>query len=157
MPNPSRLSAAGLGFIAGFEGFVGHGYNDPAGFCTIGYGHLLHRSACTRQELATTISHDQALALLKHDVAWAEQCVLGNVHPPIQMQHRFDALVSFAFNLGCGPLTGNTGLRAALNTVSRRGVTAKILAYDHAGGVKLPGLTRRRQAEVRLWQTGKYV
>jgi lysozyme len=82
--------------------------------------------------------------------------VLANVHPPIERQMRFDALVSFVFNLGCGPLSSDTGLRRALNTASRRGVTARMLEYVHAGGVELPGLVRRRRAEVRLWQTGTY-
>jgi GH24 family phage-related lysozyme (muramidase) len=156
MSLPTRLSEQGAEFIAGFEGFVGHGYNDPAGFCTIGYGHLLHRSACTAAELRRTISHDDALKLLQADAETFAECVLANVHPPISRQTRFDALVSFAFNLGCGPLQPGSGLHAALNTASRAGVADKLLEYDHAGGVRLPGLTRRRQAEARLWLRGKY-
>lgn len=155
---PSRLSPAGLAFIASFEGFVDHAYNDPAGFCTVGYGHLLHRSACTQADRAKwgTITHEAGLSLLRGDVAAAERCVTDSVRPPIQRQNRFDALVSFAFNLGCGPLQPGTGLHDALSRADRRGVTEHLLLYNKAGGHVLPGLVRRRQAEVRLWLTGEY-
>ncbi len=151
-------SPAGLAFIAGFEGFVDHPYNDPSGFATIGYGHLLHRSPVTREDVKTwgTITRAKALALLSDDVRAAEACVRLHARPPIQRQTRFDALVSFVFNLGCGPLTDDTRLRAAVCNAARRGMPDAMLAYDHAGGVVVPGLTRRRRAEAHLWTTGEY-
>lgn len=156
--NPSRLSARGAEFIAAFEGFSPRPYDDPAGLCTVGYGHLIHHSACTAADMREwgTITEARGLELLREDAAKAETCVLANVHPPIQRQERFDALVSFVYNLGCGPLQPGTGLHAALNRADRKDVTERLMLYVNAGGHRLPGLVRRRQAECRLWNLGLY-
>lgn len=154
---PSRLSVQGVEFIASFEGFVDHPYNDPAGHATIGYGHLIHRGPVTQADRAKWghITHTRGLELLHEDAAGFEACV-RQVRPPIQRQARFDALVSFAYNLGCGPLQPGTGLHAALSRPDRRGVTDHLLQYTRANGHVLPGLVRRRKAEAHLWDTGRY-
>src|SRR5437016_3042633 len=46
------LSDRGLSFIERHEGFVDHLYNDSAGNCTIGYGHLLHHGGCNASDRA---------------------------------------------------------------------------------------------------------
>ena len=43
---PTRLSNAGAQFIGRFEGLRAHLYDDAAGHCTIGSGHLVHLGAC---------------------------------------------------------------------------------------------------------------
>jgi lysozyme len=155
----TRTSPAGLTFIASFEGWVDHPYNDPSGFATIGYGHLLHRSPVTLEDRKRwgTITQARGLELLAQDVRAAEACVRLHARPPIQWGYRFDALVSFIFNLGCGPLTDSTNLRAAVCNAARTGMPEAMLPYDHSGGVVLPGLTRRRRAEAHLWETGEYL
>lgn len=158
MTPPHKTSPAGVAFVASFEGFVDHPYNDPAGNATIGYGHLLHHGPVTTADRARwqTITHARGLQLLAGDLVTAEACVVAECDPPIQRQNRFDALVSFCFNLGCGPLATATHLRASVNNPKRAGMPEAMLPYNHAGGVVLPGLTRRRRAEARLWTTGKY-
>lgn len=158
MTAPHKTSPAGVAFIASFEGFVDHPYNDPAGFATIGYGHLLHRSPVNAADRKrwNTITHARGLELLADDLAVAEACVVAEAAPPIQRQNRFDALVSFCFNLGCGPLSSATHLRASVNNPRRAGMPEAMLPYNHAGGVVLPGLVRRRHAEARLWSEGTY-
>jgi GH24 family phage-related lysozyme (muramidase) len=152
------VSPAGLSFIASFEGWVDHPYNDPAGFATIGYGHLLHRSRVTAEDVQRwgKITHGRGLELLADDVESAETCILRNVRPPFLRQERFDALASFVYNLGCGPLSTDTKLRAAVNNPEREGMPDALLPYTHAGGEVLPGLVRRRKAEAHLWTTGEY-
>src|SRR5438105_14696901 len=99
---PLTLSRKGALFIASFEGFVAHPYNDPTRNATIGYGHLLHLGPVTRKDLDNwgSITQEQALGLLLADSTRAAGCILDRVHPPFRFQHRFDALVSFVFNLG---------------------------------------------------------
>lgn len=157
----TRTSEKGVEFVASFEGFVDHCYNDPASppNATIGYGHLLHHGPVTNADVHKwgTITHEQGLELLAQDLRMAEACVVANVHPPLTLQTRFDALVDFVFNCGCGPLMNPTTLHRALNnTTARSGMPAALLPYDHAGGVVLPGLARRRRAEARLWTDGVY-
>ena len=62
-------------------------------------------------------------------------------------QNQFDALVSFAYNIGSiDQLTAN-------GTRSISEISNKILAYNKANGKELPGLTRRRKAEKELFDT----
>src|SRR2546423_470893 len=91
------LSDRGLSFIERHEGFVGHLYNDSAGNCTIGYGHLLHHGGCNandRRRYPHGITRAAARTLLRADAGVAERAVRGDVHVRLN-QHQFDALVSF--------------------------------------------------------------
>lgn len=156
---PEHLSRKGALFIASFEGFVAEPYNDPAGNATIGYGHLLHygRVTAADRERWGTLTRDEGLGLLMADAVKAERCVLDRVNPPFQFQWRFDALVSFVFNLGCGILSPKYSIIGYLNRHGMRQKAADVLLmYDHAGGRQLPGLTRRRRAERSLYLYGRY-
>ena len=62
-------------------------------------------------------------------------------------QNEFDALVSFAYNVG------SIDQLTAKGTRSRAEISEKILAYNRGGGKILAGLTRRRQAEQKLFLT----
>ncbi|MGH2902464.1 MAG: glycoside hydrolase family protein [Solirubrobacteraceae bacterium] len=53
--------------MANFEGFRETAYNDAAGHCTIGYGHLLHRGGCTAANRAKRVSRAQAHKWLAQD------------------------------------------------------------------------------------------
>ncbi|MFM5394388.1 lysozyme [Aeromonas veronii] len=59
---------------------------------------------------------------------------------------KFDALVSFTFNLGAGALQRST-LRLKANRGEHESVPAELMKWAWAAGKKLPGLVRRRQAE----------
>jgi hypothetical protein len=65
-------------------------------------------------------------------------------------QNQFDALVCFAYNVGLGALHGSTLLKK-VNTGDFDGAADEFLKWNHAGGVVVPGLTRRRQAERSLF------
>jgi len=67
-------------------------------------------------------------------------------------QCQFDALVSFAFNLGS--IRG--GLRTALKARQYKLAMFKLKLYVRAGGKRLRGLERRREAEVQLFENCKY-
>jgi lysozyme len=145
-----KLSARGLALIADFEGFVGHGYNDAGRHCTIGYGHLLHHGRCSRAELARTISRSAAKALLDRDAERFERSVDRLVRVPLT-QGQFDALVSFAFNVGEGALAGSTLLKK-LNLRDYDGAAEEFDRWIRSNGRVLPGLVRRRNAEEALFR-----
>lgn len=162
------LSSRGLQLIASFEGFVPTPYNDAASppNATIGYGHLLHPGPVTTADISRwgTISHAAGLELLRKDAAGFAANVdrvvkvrLGLI--PVRAQARFDALCSFAFNIGTGGFDGSH----ALALVNERGAprdwtpcATAMLAWTHAGGKVLPGLLRRRQIEGHVLITGQY-
>lgn len=148
----SRLSDAGVRFIAGYEGFRSALYNDAADHCTIGYGHLIHHGLCNGSEPAhyrTGLSQVDALALLKEDAAGMARAVKDSVNVPLN-QGQFDALVSFVFNVGPGNFQSSTLLRR-LNAGDYAGVPRELKKWVNAGGRPLQGLIRRRAAEAELF------
>ena len=70
-------------------------------------------------------------------------------------QAQFDALVSFAFNLGAGALETSTLLKK-LNAGKYAAVPQEFEKWVKAGGKTLPGLVRRRTAEAQLFEKGVY-
>jgi lysozyme len=140
----SKLSKHGAEFIAEFEGFRSRAYWDQWGqVYTIGYGH----TRGVRQ--GQTVTKAEALKLLQADAATAAQAVRDLVHVRLS-QNQFDALVSFAFNLGGGALAESTLLKK-LNRGDYKGAAKQFQRWNKAGGVVLLGLTRRRKAEARLF------
>jgi lysozyme len=63
---------------------------------------------------------------------------------------RFDALASFAFNLGCGALQRST-LRRKVNREEHADVPNEFRKWVWGGGRKLPGLVRRREEEAEMY------
>jgi lysozyme len=156
-----RLSKKGAAFIADFEGFPeAQPYNDPVGFCTVGYGHLLHRSACTdadRREWSG-ITEEKARELLRRDMRVYVAAVLDLIQPELS-QPRLDALASFTMNNGIGSLEDSTLRRRLNGGEPMNEVTQQELprwVFAGAPPQKLAGLVRRRAAEVRLFTTGRY-
>ncbi len=148
-----RISDRGLIFIAGFEGFGANRYNDPAGHCTVGYGHLIHYGNCdgraSEQPFINGISKAQALRLLETDVVRYVACVDRLITVPLN-QNQVDALVSFTFNVGCGALETST-LRRILNAGDYAGVCEQLKRWVKADGRTLGGLIRRRAEECELF------
>jgi lysozyme len=142
----NTMSAAGLNMLKSFEGFSACKYQDPAGYWTIGYGHLIKPG-----ESFTCISEAEATQLLLNDVSSAEQCVRDYVHVSLN-GNQFSALVDFAYNLGCGSLASSTLLRE-VNAGNFGAVCGQLERWVYAGGQVLPGLVRRRQAECQLFNS----
>jgi len=90
------FSNSGLNLVRQFEGFSATPYRDADGW-SIGYGHFILPG-----ETYTVIDEAQADALLRADVAKAEQIVRSHVTVPLT-QSQFDALVSFVYNVGGPP------------------------------------------------------
>ena len=137
-----RIGQAGLALIKQYEGCRLAAYKCSAGVWTIGYGHTAGVHS------GMTITQAQADAYLQQDIAKFEGYVNNPAYVPITanlIQNQFDALVSFAFNLGAGNLRklckGRTAAQIALAMPS----------YNKAAGKVLAGLTRRRKAEQALF------
>lgn len=141
-----RISDKGLGIITHFEGLSAKPYVCPAGYLTIGYGHLV------KENSPHFVTKAQALELLKHDVAIAEQAVKRLISAPLT-QYQFDALVSFTFNVGAGALQ-RSSLRACANRGDFFGASEQFLRWVYGGGRKLKGLILRRNAEKMLFLGG---
>lgn len=137
-----KIGQAGIDLIKSFEGCRLTSYKCPAGVWTIGYGHT---GSDVKQGL--TITQAKADQLLKNDLEKFEKHVMLFDSKYHWTQNEFDALVSFSFNVGSiNQLTAN-------KTRTKEQIVKSILLYNKAGGNVLPGLTRRRQAEQKLFLT----
>jgi len=136
-----KVSKKGLEIIKKYEGCRLKAYLDPAGIPTIGYGHT------SGVKMGQVITQAQAEAYLQEDLYKSEKAVdkYNSIYHWTQPQ--FDALVSFAYNLGSIDQLTNFGRR------SIQEISTKIPAYCNANGVMLLGLKARRAAEKALFDT----
>lgn len=138
-----RVSPEGISLIKRFEGFSTSPYRCPAGYWTIGYGHLLNHLP------AASLTQQEGEFLLKQDIQKAESAVHRMVPVPLT-QHQFDALVSFTYNLGAGALQRST-LRQKILRQEHDLAALEFPKWVYAGGRKMAGLARRRHAEALLY------
>lgn len=124
-------------------------YYDPVGLPTIGYGHLLSRTAWESLSRFPAISVEQAEALLRADLAKAASAVLGLVKVKLK-PNQLAALIDFVFNAGGGNFEIST-LRKVINRGDFAAVPGQLMRWVYAKGVRLPGLVKRRRAEAELW------
>ncbi len=123
-----------------------HPYICPAGYWTIGYGHL-----CDPKH--PPITEAEAESYLAADLATALNATLR--YCPVlatERQGRLAAIVDFTFNLGAGRLQTST-LRQRINQRDWRSSAIELRRWVHAAGKVLPGLILRRNAEIVLLQT----
>ncbi len=142
-----HLTDDGVALIKRFEGFAPEIYVCPGGWPTIGYGHVVRDHE--HERFAESIDEATADELLRRDVETAERAVLRLVRVPLE-DWQFDALCSFAFNLGAGALQRST-LRRKVNRAEHDAVPAEFRRWVWAGGRRLKGLIRRREAEAALY------
>lgn len=143
-----NISKNGIELIKRFEGCELQAYQDSVGVWTIGYGWT---QAVDGKKIGAGMVIDLATAerLLKCGVVQYEQGVNQLVKVKIT-QAQFDALVSFAYNLGLRSLSTSTLLKK-LNVGDTKGAADEFLKWCRAGGKILNGLVRRRTAERELF------
>lgn len=125
-----------------FEGFRRDAYRDVTGVLTIGYGHT--GSDVREGDRLTTYAAEELLLM---DLREHERAVrrLKVAHT----QGQFDALVSFAFNVGIGRLNRSALLKVIRNGGSKAQITREFKRWVFAGGQRMPGLMKRREWEAK--------
>ena len=139
-----NISKIGIEFIKQYEGCRLIAYKCPAGILTIGYGHT---GLDVTEGLE--ITQGEAETLLRNDLAKFEDCVTYAVEVELD-QNQFDALVSFAYNVGCAAMAGST-LVKLLNSGDDLAAAQQFPRWAKAGGKTVAGLLRRREAEKTLF------
>jgi lysozyme len=118
-------------------------YFCPAGYPTIGYGHLCDPTH-------PPISEAEAEDYLAQDLQTALRATLR--YCPVlatESDRRLAAIVDFTFNLGAGRLQAST-LRRRINQRDWSAAAFELGRWVRGGGRVLPGLVARRQAEATL-------
>lgn len=133
-------------------GFASKPYQDPSGFWTIGWG---HRMASYEDVVWTQAQADQQAILDLTDAAMGVSAALPAVVGGLT-DGQYAAIIDFAFNLGVTAFRGST-LCFYIRTGNMTLVPAQFLLWDHEriNGVEQvsPGLLRRREAEVAVWNS----
>jgi len=158
----TRVSKRGSQFVGGWEGFRSCPYKDSVGVWTIGYGttsatghHVGPDSPC--------IDQDKARRWLAEELN--QHCVSAIPRRSLMKQREIDALASLAYNVGPGVVSD-----PSFSTLARRLADLRSFTYWHrkriyrdefpkwvmGGGVKLPGLVKRRAAELDVALRGNY-
>lgn len=143
------VSSHGIDLIRRFEGLRTKAYKAHFSeqFYTIGFGHygpdVKADDACTEA---------YAELLLKQDLNKFESELVRALNADeIEVnQNQFDALISFAYNVGTNNLLSST-LWKKLKQRDYEGAANQFLRWNKCNGVELKGLTKRREAERSLF------
>jgi lysozyme len=138
-----NTSPKGIALIKEFEGLRLKAYQCPGGVWTIGYGHT------AGVKPGMLISKAQAEEYLKADLIAFER-YLNGLGLALN-QNQFDALVSFIYNVGTGNFSNSTLLRKVRANPQENSIMDEFLRWVYSKGRVLPGLQRRRLAEMKLY------
>lgn len=138
-----------LPLIEQFEGFRARPYLCPAGVPTIGYGSTRYLDGSPIRLTDPAITKEHARILVREQVTADYLPGVLKLCPDVDTPARLAALVDFAYNLGTGQLKAST-LRKRVNAGDWDAVPAEFRKWVRGGGRVLPGLVKRREAEVSL-------
>lgn len=143
-----KISDKGIEFIKQAEGFRAEAYRCAGGVWTIGYGH----TGGVRE--GQRIDKERAEKLLRSDVLGVQlrlSALLSEAEVELT-QGQFDALCSFAFNLGMDALRRSTLWRKVVKNAADPAIPDEFRRWVYAGGKRLAGLEKRREGEVAIWK-----
>lgn len=138
-------------FIKEQEGCRLTAYRCPSGVWTIGYGHT---GADVKR--GKTIAQAEAEALFDNDLRRFEAELSRAMKAdgaPALTQSQYDALLSFAYNVGIGALRRSTLWRKVMANPSDPTIGAEFCKWVHSGKNVLPGLVKRRREEANIYRS----
>ena len=144
------VSKNGLDLIKEFESFKSKPYLCPSQKATIGWGSTYYPDGKKVTLQDKEITEEKAFEILEYI---ANKDFGSNINKVVKVplnQNQFDALVSFAYNIGNGNFNSSTLLRW-LNQGNYKEASMQLLRWDKSKGIVLNGLTKRRKAEKALF------
>lgn len=134
-----------IDLIKKFEGLKLESYKCPAGLWTIGYGN-------TQWENGFRVLENQVI-----DIQRAEKLLMFWVNKYAEKidlkvnQNQFDALVSFAYNVGITNFNNSTLKKKVIANPNDATIRDEFMKWVNSRGKQLPGLVKRREAEANLY------
>ncbi|KAL2107447.1 hypothetical protein VUR80DRAFT_5188 [Thermomyces stellatus] len=149
------VNQATLDLVKEFEGWYPDIYDDPVGLPTVGYGHLCGDAKCSDIPYSIPLSKEDGQRLLQDDLVEFQQCITLATKSSVSLNdNQYGALVSWSFNVGCGAAQSSSLLQRLNDGENPNTVASEELPkWNKGGGEVLPGLERRRAAEVELHNT----
>ena len=146
-----KINQATVELVKEFEGFSAKAYKCPAGIWTIGYGTTAAAGVGITPKEGMTISKNDAEGYLHAALEKFASQIEDSITAPIN-ENEFGAFVSLAYNIGPGAFKKSSAL-SSFNAGDKAKSAKAILLWNKAGGKVLKGLTRRREAERKLFLT----
>jgi lysozyme len=147
-----KIDKKGLSLIAEFEGLSLKPYKCSASIPTIGYGSTYYENGTRVQMSDAPITKQRAEQLLQHTADRFASKVANLIKKPVT-QNQFNALVSFAFNVGSGALASSTLLKLVNVNPNDIMIAKEFLKWNKVNKVPVQGLTNRRIKESALYFT----
>lgn len=144
-----KLSKKGYEFIVSMEGKRNKSYQDSIGKWTCGVGFIQVDGHPVTANFSMT--DEQIEKEFFNQIIKYEDCVNNSIKVPLT-QEKFDALVSFAFNLGCSALTSSTLLKKINMSSPIDEIGIEFNKWCKAGRKVIDGLKVRRQKEFELFK-----
>jgi lysozyme len=145
-----HCSEIGIELIKHFEGLRLTAYVCIGGKPTIGYGSTYYEDG-SRVNLGDEITLQQANELLMNILSQFERDVSKLIHGIPVNQNQFDALVSFAFNIGIESLAQSTLLKKVKSNHNDTSIAVEFGRWVMASGQRINGLVIRRRKEAELY------
>ena len=139
-----------IDLIKKFEGFRSEAYQDSVGIWTVGYGSTMWPDGKNVQP-GQRMTIQEAEAVMTWELTRKGKEILSGLPTTIINQNQYDALVSFAYNLGVGALLKSTLFKKLKVNPNDPSIRAEFMRWVNAGGKRLTGLVRRREAEANLY------
>lgn len=155
-----KVDAVFFKYVTKAEGSFPEVYLDSGGAATIGIGHLLTKTERTSGKIVIDgvpvkysfgLSKLQIFDLCRQDIKDVEACINGGIQVSLT-QNQFNALVSFAYNIGDHAFYEST-LRRKLNAGLYEEVPVQMMRWVYDNGKVVKGLINRRKADVELWNS----
>lgn len=146
----TKVNQEGVNLIKKYESFKSKAYLCPAGIPTIGYGSTYYEDGTKVKLTDNAISETRATSLLMALLVSYEKSVDSFCRDDIN-QNQFNALVSFAYNVGVNALKKSTLLKKVNINPNDPTIKNEFLKWDKANGKSLKGLTKRRLEEANLY------
>ena len=147
-----KLDSKGYDLIKEFEGFSDIPYKCSANIPTIGYGNTFYPDGKRVSMLDKQITKEYADEIFKNVVDNFAFKVSKLIKSKVT-QNQFNALVSFAYNVGIGNLEKSTLLKLVNINPNDAMIAKQFLRWNKAKGKELKGLTNRRIKESALYYT----
>ena len=146
-----KISQTGIDLIKGFEGLKLEAYLCSSKIATIGFGSTFYPDKTPVKMGDKLKDKQQAEELFKITLQSFESSVNGLFYNVSLKQNQFDALVSFAYNIGTGALASSTLLKKIKLNPNDPGIELEFNKWVNSGGKKSKGLINRRKAESKLY------
>jgi len=146
----TKINSAGVELITQWEGLKLYPYLCSAGVPTIGYGSTRYEDGTKVKLSDKPITKERAVELFRNTIVSYERDVDAFCRDDIN-QNQFNALVSFAYNLGSNALKNSTLLKKVNINPNDKSIKNEFMKWIYVGKKPLKGLVNRRTAEVEMY------